>query len=135
MPERIAIVIVITIVAVIVYRVWVRHQLRNVATMTTTDPILTSARPGIPAIVYFTTPNCIPCRTQQQPALEQLRRDLNDHIQIFKIDATEDPAAAERWGVMTAPTTFILDDHLQPRHINYGVADTRKLKEQLGMAA
>lgn len=135
MIERIAIVIGIAIVAVFAYRWWVRHQLRNVSTMTTTDPILTSVRPGVPTIVYFTTPTCVPCRTQQQPALEQLRRDLNDHIQIFKIDATADPATAERWGVMTAPTTFILDENLQPRHVNYGVADTRKLKAQLGIAA
>lgn len=135
MIERIAIVIGIAIVAVIAYRLWVRYQLRNVSTMTTTDPILTSVRPGMPTIVYFTTPSCVPCRTQQQPALEQLRRDLNDHIQIFKVDATENPAAAERWGVMTAPTTFILDENLQPRYVNYGVADTRKLKEQLGIAA
>lgn len=135
MIERIAIVITLAVIGVIVYQIWVRYQLRNVATMTTTDPILTSVRPGMPTIVYFTTPSCIPCRTQQQPALEQLRLDLNDHIQIFKVDATEDPAAAERWGVMTAPTTFILDENLQPRHVNYGVADTRKLKEQLGLAA
>ncbi len=135
MIERLAIVIGFAIVAFIVYRLWVRDQLRNVATMTATDPILTSVRPGLPTIVYFTTPGCIPCRTQQQPALEQLRRDLNDHIQIFKIDATEDPAAAERWGVMTAPTTFVLDENLKPRHVNYGVADTRKLKAQLGIAA
>lgn len=135
MIERIAIVVVIVIVAVMVYRLWVRYQLRNVATITTTDPILISVRPGVPTIVYFTTPSCVPCRTQQQPALEQLRHDLNDHIQIFKIDATQDPATAERWGVMTAPTTFILDENLKPRHVNYGVADTRKLKAQLGVAA
>lgn len=135
MAERIAIVIIVAVIAVVIYRLWVRYQLRNITTITTTDPILTTVRPGTPVIVYFTTPNCIPCRTQQQPALEQLRRDLNDHIQIFRIDAAEDPATAERWGVMTAPTTFILDANLQPRHVNYGVADTRKLKEQLGMAA
>lgn len=135
MIERIAIVIGIAIVAVIVYRVWVRYQLRTVAGMTGTDPILTSVRRGMPTIVYFTTPACVPCRTRQQPALEQLRRELNDQIQILKIDASEDPAAAKRWGVMTAPTTFILDENFRPRHVNYGVADTRKLKEQLGIAA
>jgi thiol-disulfide isomerase/thioredoxin len=135
MLERIAIVIVVMVVAVAVYRVWVAYQLRKVGVLKSTDPLLSTARPGVPVIVYFTAPHCVPCRTQQQPALEQLRYDLNDNVQIFKVDATENPAAAERWGVLTAPTTFVLDDNLQPRHVNYGVADTRKLKQQLGIAA
>lgn len=135
MIERIVIVVLITILAIGVYRLWLSYQLRTVAKLKNEDPLLASAEMGVPVIVYFTTPHCIPCYTQQRPALEQLRRELNNHIQIFQIDASEDPAAAERWGVLTAPTTFVLDDNLRPRHVNYGVADTRKLKEQLGIAA
>jgi thiol-disulfide isomerase/thioredoxin len=135
MIERIGIVVLIAILAVAGYRLWRAYQLRKVGALKSSDPLLVSARPGVPVIVYFTTPHCVPCRTQQQPALEQLRYDLNNNIQIFKVDASEDPATAERWGVLTAPTTFVLDDNLQPRHVNYGVADTRKLKEQLGIAA
>jgi thioredoxin-like negative regulator of GroEL len=131
MAERLLLVLLLGVASVVVYRLWVRYQLKNVAQMPPTDPILAQVRVGIPVIVYFTTPTCIPCRTQQQPALEQLRRDMADAVQILTIDATEQPDVAERWGVMTAPTTFILDKGLQPRHVNYGVADAAKLKQQL----
>ena len=50
------------------------------------------------------------------------------------IDATQSPKTAERWGVMSAPTTFVLDNTFQPKHINHGVADVNKLKRQLGFA-
>jgi hypothetical protein len=48
------------------------------------------------------------------------------------VDATQDPDAADRWGVFSAPTTFVLDKGGNPRHVNRGVASTERLKEQLG---
>ena len=85
---------------------------------------------GKPTIVYFTTPFCMPCKTQQQPALTQLRSEL-DHVQVVQIDATEQPDVADRWGVFSAPTTFILDTLGQPREVNHGVADVHKLRRQI----
>jgi len=131
MIERFVLVVVLALVGYWVYRAFSRYHVRQAAANATTDPILSDLKPGIPAIVYFTTPTCVPCRTQQQPALARLQAELGDHIQVVKIDATEDSAAADRWGVFSAPMTFILDGTKQVRKVNHGVADTPKLRQQL----
>lgn len=95
------------------------------------DPILALARPDTPVIVYFSDPTRWLCQSRQHPALEQLCLDLNDPIQIIEIDVTQDPSAAERWGVITTPITFILDETLQICHVNDGVATSDTLKMQL----
>jgi thiol-disulfide isomerase/thioredoxin len=131
MIERAVLVLALFIVGVLAYRALTRYHLRRAAVSIPTDPILLDWKLGIPAVVYFTTPMCIPCRTQQQPALARLQSELGEAIQIFKVDAAEDPAAAERWGVFTAPTTFVLDGCGQPREVNHGVADAPKLRRQI----
>ena len=40
-------------------------------------------------------------------------------------------AKAERYGVFTLPTTLIVDPKGTVRHANYGLADSRKLANQL----
>ena len=131
MIERSVIVIVLLLAGFAAYAVLRRHHVRKAAAASTYDPVLDSLRPGVPAIVYFTTPGCIPCVTQQQPALDHLKTELGECIQIVKIDATEQPDVADRWGVFSAPTTFILDDARQVRNVNHGVADVKTLRRQL----
>jgi thiol-disulfide isomerase/thioredoxin len=62
---------------------------------------LEAVRPGIPAILYFTTPSCQPCRTLQRPALAKLKERLGDRQQILTVDATERPDLANS-GVLSA---------------------------------
>lgn len=131
MVERIAVTLILVVAGLTVYQLLTRRQLRLATVNAAADPILRELRSGVPAIVYFTTPTCIPCRTQQQPALKRLQDELGDQIQIIRIDAMENPEAANRWGVFSAPTTFILDSQGQPREVNYGVADAKKLKRQI----
>lgn len=88
-------------------------------------------RAGIPAILYFTTPDCVPCRTVQGPAIEELRAQYGDRLQIVKIDASERTDMADQWGVLSVPTTFIINAQGQPRHVNNGVATAQKLAQQL----
>lgn len=95
------------------------------------DPLLTDTQEGIPIVVYFTTPTCAPCKYAQRPALNQLQQEMGEAIQIIHVDATQDPDAATRWHVQTVPTTFILDGKRQPKEVNHGVADLRKLRQQL----
>lgn len=90
--------------------------------------------PGQPGILYFTTPDCVPCRTQQRPAFRKLTEDLGVKVQIIEIDATQRPNLADYWGVLSVPTTFIIDSTLQPRGINHGVASAEKLKKQIESA-
>jgi thioredoxin-like negative regulator of GroEL len=88
-------------------------------------------RPGVPAILYFTTPDCAPCRTVQGPAIEELGEQLGDRLQVVKIDASEQMALADYWGVLSVPTTFIIDAEGQPRHVNNGVTPAVRLRQQL----
>ena len=87
--------------------------------------------PKKPVIVYFTTPDCVPCKTIQRPALDQVTTLLGDQLQVIEIDATERPDLAKTWGVMSVPTTFLLDARGEARYINNGVARVEKLMEQL----
>ncbi|MEX1248731.1 MAG: thioredoxin family protein [Anaerolineales bacterium] len=91
-------------------------------------------RPGIPAILYFTTPDCQPCKTQQRPALRKLSEQLEGRVQVIHVDATQHPDLADYWGVLTVPTTFVIDSKGQPRGMNHGVASAEKLHGQLEAA-
>jgi thiol-disulfide isomerase/thioredoxin len=130
MIERLLVVAVLFTIGFALYKYVKRQQIRRTGELRALrDPILESIKQGIPAIVYFTTPQCIPCQTIQRPALITVERELG--VQVVKIDATQDPDAAERWGVMSVPTTFILDSTGRTRDVNNGVADANKLKRQL----
>jgi len=86
--------------------------------------------PNKPVIVYFTTPDCAPCKTVQRPALDTLITLLGEKLQVVEIDAAERPDLAKTWGVMSVPTTFLLDSRGEARYVNNGVARVEKLMEQ-----
>jgi len=92
---------------------------------------LFSKLPNKPVIVYFTTPDCVPCKTVQRPALRKLSGLMGDKLEVIEIDATERPDLAKQWGVMSVPTTFLLDARGDARYVNNGVARVEKLMEQL----
>src|SRR5215510_77125 len=108
MIERAVFALVLLIVGYEAYHLFIHYCVRLAAASATTDPILRDVKPGVPVIVYFSIPTCAPCRTQQWPALTRLQDELGDAVQIVKIDATENTEAADRWGVFSAPTTFVL---------------------------
>ena len=85
--------------------------------------------PNKSVIVYFTTPDCAPCKTIQRPALDKLTSMFGDELHVVEIDATERPDLAKTWGVMSVPTTFLLDARGEARYVNNGVARAEKLME------
>jgi len=86
---------------------------------------------GIPAILYFTTPTCAPCKIIQRPAIQTVKELLGDKIQVIEIDASERTDLADYWGVLSVPTIFIIDTKGEPRHINHGVTRAEKLIQHL----
>jgi thiol-disulfide isomerase/thioredoxin len=92
---------------------------------------LFSRFPNKPVLVYFTTPTCAPCKTIQRPAIDQIARLLGEKLHVVEIDATERPDLAKTWGVMSVPTTFLLDSRGEARYVNNGVARAEKLMEQI----
>lgn len=87
--------------------------------------------PGRPTVIYFTTPDCAPCKTVQRPALQKALSQLGEACQLIEVNAYEKPDLARQWGVLSIPTTFILDSTGKPRHVNYGVTPAEKLVRQL----
>ena len=92
---------------------------------------LEGIRLGIPAVLYFTTPTCVPCKTVQRPALAKLQERMGDSVQVLEIDAALQPELANYWGVLSVPTTFIIDARGRPRRVNHGVTSTGKLQKQI----
>ena len=87
--------------------------------------------PNKPVLVYFTTPDCVPCKTVQRPAIDRVSNLLGEKLEVVEIDAIEQPDLAKAWGVMSVPTTFVLDAHGEARYVNNGVTRAEKLLEQI----
>jgi thioredoxin 1 len=92
---------------------------------------LDSIRPGTPAILYFTSPGCMPCKTVQRPAIQKLMERMEEDLQVVEIDATIQTSLADYWGVLSLPTTFIIDTRGRPRKVNHGVVNADHLYNQI----
>jgi thiol-disulfide isomerase/thioredoxin len=92
---------------------------------------LFQALPEKPVIVYFTTPDCAPCKTIQRPALNQVSKLMGETLEVIEVDASARPDLAKTWGVMSVPTTFLLDARGEARYVNHGVTRAEKLLEQI----
>jgi len=79
----------------------------------------------------FTTPECTQCRLRQTPILEQLLSELDYPVVLHKVDALEREDLARQYGVLTVPTTVVLDATGRPRAINHGLATANRLRRQL----
>jgi len=108
---------------------WILHRAQR--TRDAAPAQFFSFRPGTAAVLYFTTPDCVACKAVQAPVLRQLQDQLGDRLQVIEVDAQAQPDLASRWGVLSVPTTFILDRHGQLRHVNHGVTRADKLIRQI----
>ena len=87
--------------------------------------------PNKPVLVYFTTPDCAPCKTVQRPAIDRVSNLLGENLEVVEINAYEQPDLARTWGVLSVPTTFVIDERGEARYVNNGVARAEKLLEQI----
>lgn len=120
----------VAIIAVGLFGYWLINQ-RLLVRAKSNVFTLFSQLPNKPVIVYFTTPDCAPCKTVQRPALSRVMQILGDGLEVVEIDATQRPDLAKRWGVMSVPTTFLLDARGEARYVNNGVTRAEKLMEQI----
>jgi thioredoxin-like negative regulator of GroEL len=82
-------------------------------------------------ILAFSTPDCQQCHRLQAPALQRVLEARGDAVAVVDIDATTSPEVAQRYQVLTVPTTVVLDEAGHAHAVNYGFANTKRLLEQV----
>ena len=129
---RLSIALALSLLGIAAFWGWNRFQLRRLGRVGG-GPLrgLETMQSGVPGILYFTTPDCQVCLTTQKPALKRLEAELGAGVQIVEVDATARRDLADYWGVLSVPTTFIIDGQGQPRQINHGLTSKDKLRRQI----
>ena len=87
---------------------------------------------GKPAILYFWSEGCVVCRTLQKPAIESiLSENLVANLQFVAIDISEHPELTSEWGVMTVPSSFVINEEGICKYSNSGLVSKEFLTKQL----
>ncbi len=117
---------------------YVQGQRRSVLTASlpmTSSPALATPEAEIAQnhirILAFSSEDCRQCHQLQTPALQRVQATCGDTVSIVDIDATRETKLAERYHVLTVPTTVVLDQTGRAHAVNYGFANTKKLLDQV----
>ncbi|CAN5438664.1 hypothetical protein BH10CHL1_BH10CHL1_34110 [soil metagenome] len=128
--ERFLILLVAIVLGAIVlgvWRLWLAQRVQKLATKAAPNE-LDELVPAGPALLYFTTEDCVQCRLQQTPILTQLTATTN--VAVYKFDAVKQETLANFFGIMTVPTTIWLDKMHRPAAINHGLTGLVQLRQQ-----
>lgn len=88
--------------------------------------------PGILTVVYFWSPRCHLCRNAQKLILERIVEEYGEkYLRLISYNVDESSDIAKTWGVMTIPTTFIVDQSGEVLFANNGLATDGMLHRQL----
>jgi hypothetical protein len=109
-------------------RLWRRARVRR---LRSARPLAGLAPTGRPAVIAFSTPECVDCRQRQAPALARLAEQLGDAATIRTLSADDHPALVRQLGILTAPATVVVDADGRVRHLNLGYAPEATLRGQL----
>jgi thiol-disulfide isomerase/thioredoxin len=90
---------------------------------------------GRPTIVAFSTPSCAACYTAQAPAVASVAKQVgNQKVRVVHINAAHQPEIARAFGIMTVPSTVVLDPTGKVTAVNHGFAPGQRLVSQLQSA-
>ena len=82
-------------------------------------------------LVDFWAEWCGPCHAIA-PVLEQIASERSD-LKVVKLNIDEQPAVAQRYGVMSIPTLILFKDG-EPAAVAVGAMPKSMLEERLGLA-
>ena len=84
-----------------------------------------------PAILMFSSKTCPPCEKVQKPIIRRLMETQEAFIDFHEIDVEAEPEISKKWGVLTVPTLFLLDEKRRIRFVHHGIATERILSTQI----
>ena len=109
---------------VVVYKQWHVGRLNRETAVSAITSFAT------PTLLYFRSDECAACPTQGR-YVEQVLGWWNGRIAIRQIDTDTEPETAQRYGVMTLPTTILVDNTGSVQDVNYGLTNAHKLNKQV----
>ena len=123
MIERLLITLLISTLAVLAYWLFMTYQRERATIINRT--INTYRHPRL---LYFSNKYCGGCIAQKQ-YLTQLEAPFRAIIEA--VDVEKMPHLAQQYGIMTLPTTILIDGDGKVRYINPGLTNPFKLTRQL----
>ena len=100
----------------------------NVTTETFEQEVIKSEKP---VLVDFWAEWCGPCHAIA-PVLDQIAQE-REELKIVKLNIDEQPAIAQRYGVMSIPTLILFKEG-EPQAAAVGAMPKSMLEERLGLA-
>ena len=85
-----------------------------------------------PVVVDFWANWCPPCK-MIAPVLEEIATEKNGNLKIAKLDTDENPAAVQKFGVMSLPTLLVFKNGQEVARI-VGYRDKSQLLQQIDRA-
>lgn len=125
--ERLLIILILGLVGTGAYTAVKQFHVRRL-----NRQIIPSSGGGQPTLLYFRSDSCAVCPTQAQ-YLAKVMEEVggNGRFALQQIDVDHQPDRAAQYGIMTLPTTMLLDAAGKVREINYGLTPPHKLQQQL----
>jgi len=78
-------------------------------------------------ILAFSSDDCRQCHEMQIPALQRVLDARGSMVSVAEVDAPNSPDLAQRYRILTLPSTVIMDAAGRTHAVNYGFANTQRL--------